>query len=96
MRNQHPDDMVTGVLDRMEAHARTRRLAIIGAGMAEGALLMIAILTLDWQNRTQVLMLIFAVLGYTIIVLGLIALGAHMSRVGERVVAALDEQRTPG
>ncbi len=96
MSNQRPDDIVTGVLDRMESHARTRRLAILGAAMAEGVLLVIAIITLDWENRTQVLMLIFAVLGYTIIVLGLVALGAHVSRVGARVVAALDEQRTPG
>jgi hypothetical protein len=96
MSGQRPDDVVTGVLDRMESHARTRKLAILGAGMAEGLLLMIAILTIDWENRTQVLLLIFAVLGYTIIVLGLIALGAHVSRVGARVVAALDEQRTPG
>ena len=96
MTGQRPDDTVTGVLDRMESHARTRRLAIIGAGMTEGLLLVIALLTLDWENRTHVLLLIFAVLGYTIIVLGLIALGAHVSRVGARVVAALDEQRTPG
>jgi hypothetical protein len=59
----------------------------------EGLLLVIALLLLDWTNRTQLLLFIFSILGYTIIALGLLALGAHVSRVGARVVAALDGQR---
>ena len=86
------DDVVTGVLDRMEHNARTRRLAILGAAAAEGLLMLIAILKLDWRDSTQVLLFVFAVLGYTIVALGFIALGAHVSRVGARVVAALDER----
>ncbi len=86
------DDVVTGVLNRMEHNARTRRLAILGAAAAEGLLMLIAILKLDWRDSTQVLLFVFAVLGYTIVALGFIALGAHVSRVGARVVAALDER----
>ncbi len=86
------DDVVTGVLDRMDHNARTRRLAILGAAVAEGLLMLIAILKLDWRDSTQVLLFVFAVLGYTIVALGFIALGAHVSRVGARVVAALDER----
>lgn len=81
---------VPGVLARMDRHAQHVRAAVIAAAMAEGLLLIIALLKIDWQNDTQVLMFVFSVLGYTIVGLGLVALAAHVSRVGARVVAALD------
>ena len=65
------------------------RLAILGAVAVEGLLLIFALLRVDWANDTQVLLFVLAVLGYTIIALGLAALGAHVSRVGARVVAAV-------
>jgi len=92
MRNHHTDP-VGGVLDRMEQHARTVRLALLGAAGVEAALLLIALLKMDWGNRTHLLLFIFATLGYTIVGLGLVALGAHVSRVGARVVSALDDDR---
>jgi hypothetical protein len=52
--------------------------------------MVIALLTIDWRNDTHVLLLVFSVLGYTIVALGLAALGAHVSSVGARVVTALD------
>lgn len=85
------EDLVTSVLDRIEHHARMMKLAMLGAVALEGLLMVIALLKLDWANSTQVLLFIFSVLSYTIVVLGLLALGAHVSRVGARVVAALDE-----
>ncbi len=94
MRSQSTDDIVTGVLDRMERHERTTKIAIIGAAALEGLLMVIAVLKLDWRDPTQVLMFLFAILGYTIIALGLVAVGAHVSRVGARVVAALEDQST--
>jgi ABC-type Mn2+/Zn2+ transport system permease subunit len=94
MRSQPPKDIVTGVLDQMERHARRTKLAILGATAVEALLLAIALIAVDWSDRTHVLLFIFSVLGYTIIVLGLVALGAHVSRVGARIVAALDD-RTP-
>ena len=48
---------------------------------------------MDWRNETQVLLFVLSILGYTIVALGLAALGAHVSRVGARVVAALEAQR---
>lgn len=89
-------DIVGGVLDRMEHHARIMRLAIMGAAAAEGLLLLIAIISLDWSDRTHIVLFLFAVLGYTIAVLGFVAMGAHISRVGARVVAALDQHRRSG
>jgi hypothetical protein len=81
---------VPGVLARMDRHAQRVRLAVIAAALVEGLLLVFALLLIDWRNDTQILLFVFSVLGYTIVALGLAALGAHVSRVGARVVAALD------
>ena len=91
MQAQEKSDVVRGVLDRLEQHARLTKLAILGAAAVEGLLLVIALLRVNWADDTHVLLFIFAVLGYTIIALGLVALGAHVSRVGARVVGALDD-----
>jgi Kef-type K+ transport system membrane component KefB len=92
MRAQKTQDVVSGVLDRMEQHAQRMKLAIIGAAATEGLLMVIALLKVDWTETTHVLLFVFAVLGYTIVALGLIALGAHVSRVGIRIVAALENR----
>jgi hypothetical protein len=83
-------DPVTSVLDRAERHARSTRLAVLGAVAVEGLLLLLSFLIIDWNSRTHVLILLFAVLVCSVLGLGLLALGAHVSRVGDRVVAALD------
>lgn len=83
-------DPVSSVLDRVEQHSRNVRLAMIGAAMVEGLLLVLSLALVDWGNRVHVLLFLFSVLTYTIVALGLLALGAHVSRVGARVVAALD------
>jgi len=86
------ESAVPDVLARMDRYARRVRLAVIGAAMLEGLLMIVALLKIDWKNDTQVLLFILSVLGYSIIALGLAALGAHVSRVGARVVAALDQR----
>ncbi len=88
-------DVVGNALDRMEGHARMVKLAIVGAVGVEAVLLIFALLKVDWSDPTHVLLFVFAVLGYTIVALGLAALGAHVSSVGARVVAAIDG-RDPG
>ena len=94
MTHDHLDAMRESVLDRMERSARLTRLAILGAAAVEGVLMVIALLMLDWTDDLQVLLFVFSVLGYTIIALGLAAVGAHVSRVGARVVAALDDRES--
>lgn len=90
-----PGDVISSILDQMERHERRRKLAILGAAAVEALLLVVALLLVNWSDDTQVLLFIFSVLGYTIVVLGLVALGAHVSRVGARVVAALDGRAGP-
>lgn len=93
MTHHERRDPVANVLDRVEQHARNVRLAIIGAAMFEGLLLIVGLALIDWKDRTQVLLLLFTILTYTVVALGLVALGAHVSRVGARVVAAIDARR---
>jgi len=87
------DSIREGVLRRMERQANTIRLLIVGAAGVEALLLALALRIADLKNPTHVLILVTSVLGYTIVVLGLVALGAHVSRACNRVVAALRVSR---
>jgi len=88
-------EILDNVLASVDRHARTTRLAILGAAALEGLLLLLALWKLDWQNETHLLLFVLFVLTYTVIALGLVALGAHVSRVGGRVVAALTSGAAP-
>ena len=89
-----PDEIREGVLRRMERQAATIRLATLGAAGIETLMLGMALWLIDWKDRTHVLIFVMGVLGYTIVVIGLFALGAHVSRASNRVVAVL-ETMTP-
>lgn len=84
------DGIRQGVLARMERGERLVKIGIIGAVMVETGLLLFALLYMDWRDRGQVQLFIFAVMGYTIIVLGMVALAGHITRSIGRVLAALD------
>jgi hypothetical protein len=84
------DDVREGVLHRVERHAALGRAAMLGAGGVEALMLVIALRLIDWRDHTQVLIFVMSILGYTIVVLGLVALGAHVSRASARIVAVLE------
>jgi len=90
MSTERLNQIRVNVLDRMERSERYVRLAIFGATFAEVLLLAIAFAMIDWSNRLERLFFVFSILSYTIIVLGLVALGAHVTRTVGRVVAAMD------
>ena len=92
MTNPNLDSIRSGVLRRMEQHARHVQLAIAGGVILELLMLAIAAFKLEFSNRLEVVMFALFVLTYTMIVLGMFALGAHVSRVGDRVLAALVER----
>ena len=84
-------DAIRGsVLTRMERADRLVRLAIYGATAVELSLFAVAIYLVDWDNRLEKLLFVFSVLSYTIIALGLLALGGHVTRSVGRVLAAMD------
>ena len=90
MTSTELDGIRQGVLDRMERHDRNMRLAVFGAAAVELALLVTALLIVDWADRTQTIVVIMAVLTYTVVALGLVALGAHVSRTVGRVLLAIE------
>jgi putative Ca2+/H+ antiporter (TMEM165/GDT1 family) len=92
-----PNDLDTirqGVLDRIERHDRNVQLAVIAAAIFEGALLLTAFMLVEWSDRTQVIIVVMSVLTYTTIALGLVALGAHVSRAAARVLLAISPEPT--
>lgn len=91
MDSERLDEVRRGVLDQMERAERNRRLAILGAAAVELVLFLVAFMMVDWNARIERLVFVLAVLSYTIIVLGLAALGAHVSRSSARILAALDD-----
>jgi hypothetical protein len=84
-------DAVRGeALARIERGERNFKLAFFAAVVFEGLFLAAFLLAADLSNRTHLLLLIATVGGYTIVVLGLVALGAHVSRGLARVLRAVE------
>lgn len=82
------------VLDRMERQDRWFKRSLLGAVALEAMLLLLALWLVDLHDRTQVLILVTSILGYTIVVLGLVALGAHLSRAMSALAASIDGHAT--
>jgi hypothetical protein len=78
-------------IERTERHYRMAFFAAVGI---EAALLGALLLLTNVQDRTQLLLLVGFVGSYTIVVLALVALGVHVSRVGQRIVRAVSESAT--
>ena len=74
----------------MERAEKNMKLAIFGALLVELALFGVAFAMVNWDDRIERLLFVFAVLSYTIIALGLAALGAHVTRSVGRVLAAME------
>lgn len=89
------DGIRSSVLTRMERSERNMRLSILGALVVEAAMLAIVLTMVDFQQRLERLIFVLGIMSYTIIVLGLVALGAHVSRTAGRVLAALDGPHRP-
>ena len=93
MPNRDLDNIRHGVLAKMERGEKLVRFGIIAASMAEAGLLAFAVIYLDWTDKVQVELFIFSIMGYTIIVLGMVALAGHITRTVGRVLATLETQQ---
>jgi hypothetical protein len=78
------------VLARVDRAQRNYRLAFFSAVAVEAAFLIAFFLLADLHNRVHLLILISTVTTYSIVVLGLFALGAHVTRAVLRVLQAID------
>ena len=77
-------------LDEIERAERRYQLAFWGACALEAVVLAILLFAVDMSNRTQVLLLAGFVGSYSIVVLAIAALGAHVTRVNARLLRAID------
>src|SRR5688500_17417337 len=84
------DEMREGVLDRMETGRRVVQYLTLAAALLEAAMLAACIMLVDWSDRTQVLLFLIFILRYFIIMLGMVALAAHVTSATGRILAVLD------
>ena len=84
------DEVRAAALARVDRSERYFKLAFVGAGGVEVAFILSFILMADLSNRLHLLLLISTVSCYSIVVLGLFALGAHINRGIARVLKAVE------
>ena len=89
MKDARLDEIREDVLRTMDRHARLTRAAMIGAATLELIMLASVFVVIDWRNETHLLVFVLSMLGYSIVVLGLVALGAHVSRIVAQLAGAL-------
>ena len=82
-----------GALDRVDRAERSYRLTFLAAAAVESAFLVGYLLLADLSNRMHVLLLIAAVAIYSIVALGLVALGVHVKRCTLRILKAIELTR---
>ena len=83
------DEVRAAAIARIDRSERNFKLAFIGAGAVETAFILSFILLADLSDRLHLLLLISTVSCYSIVVLGLFALGAHINRGVARVLKAV-------
>jgi hypothetical protein len=89
-QNVDLDAVRVAALARIDRSERNFKLAFIGAAIVESAFLVSFLLLADFSNRMHVLLLISTMSCYTIVALGLLALGAHVNRSIARVLKAVE------
>jgi hypothetical protein len=80
------DEVRAAALARIDRSERNFKLAFFGAGLFIVSFFLLA----DLSNRVHLLILISTVSCYSIVVLGLFALGAHINRGIARLLKAIE------
>ncbi|HEX8696091.1 MAG TPA: hypothetical protein VF746_26985 [Longimicrobium sp.] len=81
--------LVRTALAEADRRDRSARLAVYAAALVEAVCLAAALLLMDFSERTHLLMLVLAILTYTTLALGLLALGARASAANARLLHAI-------
>ena len=84
------DQVRSAALSRINRTERNFKLAFFAAVFVESAFVVSFLLLADLSNRIHLLLLISTVSCYSIIVLGLVALGAHINRSVLRILTAIE------
>jgi hypothetical protein len=89
-QNVDLDSVRAAALARIERSERNFKLAFLGAVIVESAFVVSFVFLADLSNRVHLLLLISTVSCYSIVVLGLVALGAHINHGIARVLKAVE------
>ena len=89
MTAHNPDTIRKSIIDDMQAHNRRMKNLIIAAAILEAALIFGAIALTIWKDPLHRVIIASAIGTWLLTGIGLILLGAHVSRVGQRIIAAL-------
>jgi hypothetical protein len=84
------DGVRSEALARIDRSERDFKRAFFAAAAVEALFLVAFVLAADFSNRTHLLLLIATVGGYSVVVLGLVALGAYVNRAVLRVLKAVE------
>ena len=84
------NEIRASALDRIERAESRYRVAFFGAVAIEALFLAGFLLLANFSDRTHVLLLVATVAIYTILALGLLALGSHVTRSTLRVIKAIE------
>ena len=84
------DEVRAAALTRINRSERNFKLAFLTAALIESVFIVSFLVLADLSNRVHLLLLIATVSSYSIIVLGLVALGAHVNRSVLRVLTAVE------
>lgn len=87
---------VRAALEEADRRERTSRRVLYAAAVIEAALLGTALLVMDFGDPTHVLVLVLAVLTYSTLALGMVAIASRASAENARLLHAiqlLDERR---
>lgn len=84
------DEVRAAALARIDRSQRNFKLAIAAAFLVESLFIISFFLLADFSNRMHVLLLISTVSCYSIVVIGLVALGAYMNRGIARLLKAVE------
>jgi hypothetical protein len=77
-------------LARLDRANRRVTQVILAAAIVEAVLLFVVLFNIDFADPLQRLVFLLAMLTYFTLGLAIIALGAHVSRVEERLLTALE------
>lgn len=89
-RVKNIDEVRTAALARIDRSERNFKLAFFGALIVETTFIVTFLLMADLSNRLHFLLLLSTVSCYSIVVLGLVALGTHVNRGIARVLKAVE------
>ena len=85
-----PSPASRSALDRLDRANRRVTQVILLAAFVEATLLVVVLLVIDFGDQLHRLVFLLAMLTYFTLGLALVALGAHVSRVEERLLMALE------